>query len=410
MTSSPERKRLLHVVSGLLEGGAEWMLYRLLRRLPEHGFDSEVLSLSDTEPMGAKMREVGVTVHALGLDRSRPRPWGVVTLAAEIRKRRPDVIQSWMYHADLAAGAAAKLAGGIPVVWGLHHANLDESDKASTLRVAKSCALLSSRLPRSIVCCSEATRAAHAEMGYCKSKLRVIPNGFDLAEFRPDESVRTTLRRELDLNAGTPLIGMVARYDPNKDHANLFRAAAMVTAQVPDARFVLCGRDVTWSNTELLSTIGAAGMERRTVLLGSRTDVPRILAALDIYVSSSLGEALPLVLGEAMASGVPCVATDVGDSAAVVGDTGFIVPPGDPEALGSAVLGLLEAGRDERVRRGIAARERIRAAYSLDRTAAVYGSLYREVTSTDRWNVLSSIRCRKERDDRPLRSARRASP
>ncbi len=384
MNADRRPKRLLHLVSGLLTGGAEWMLYRLLRVLPEHGFQSEVLSLSDSEPMGTIIRELGVPVRELGLPRSKPNLSGIAPLLREVRRSNPDVIQTWMYHADLAGGIAAKMAGRIPVVWGLHHTALGDTTKPTTRRVVRLCARLSGVLPQRIVCCSEATRAAHAGMGYDETRLVVIRNGFDVTAFKPDPSARGSVRAELGLASTTPLVGMVARYDPLKDHANMLRAAAIVGSTDPDVHFVLCGRGVTWDSAPLAEQVRAAGLESRIHLLGTRSDVARLLASLDVAASSSQSEAMPLAIGEAMASGVPCVATDTGDSATILGDTGFVVPTRDPEALASSLSRLLSEDREERASRGKAARARIGRFFSLEGAAADYAAVYHELDNTTR--------------------------
>jgi glycosyltransferase involved in cell wall biosynthesis len=379
MNADQRPKRLLHLVSGLLTGGAEWMLYRLLSVLPKHGFKSEVLSLSDSEPMGAMIRELGVPVRELGFSRSRPNPFGIAPLLREVRRSNPHVIQTWMYHADLAGGVAAKMAGRIPVAWGLHHTTLSGTTKPTTRRVVRLCAHLSSVLPQRIVCCSEATRTAHARMGYDQTRLVVIRNGFDVTTFKPDPSARGSVRTELGLASTTPLVGMVARYHPLKDHANMLRAAAIVGSTNPDVHFVLCGRGVTWDSKPLAEEVRAAGLESRVHLLGGRSDVARLLASLDVAASPSKSEAMPLAIGEAMASGVPCVATDTGDSAVVLGDTGFLVPTCDPEALASSLSRLLSEEQEERTNRGKAARARIRRFFSLEGAAASYAAVYHEL-------------------------------
>jgi glycosyltransferase involved in cell wall biosynthesis len=373
--------RLLHVVSGLLSGGAEWMLHGLLRTLNREEFHAEVLSMSGTEPMGQKIAELGVPVRALGLARGRPNPAGLGPIVREIRRFRPDVIQTWMYHADLAGGIAALLVGRVPVVWGLHHASLDgDATKRTTLCAARACAALSRYLPRRIVCCSEATERIHRRIGYDAGRMIVIPNGFDTERFKPDPEARISVRNELGVRRETVLVGMVARYHPLKDHATLLDALGMLGPMGDGVRYVLCGRGVVWENEPLAHSIRAAGLEARTHLLGDRGDIPRVLASLDIAVSSSASEALPLAVGEAMACGVPCVVTDVGDSAALVGKSGRVVPPGNPGALAEALTELLALDREGRAHLSRSARGRVRTSYSLKTTAERYAATYRAVT------------------------------
>src|SRR5262249_13490671 len=161
---------------------------------------------------------------------------------------------------------------------------------------------------------------AYAQRGFASERMTVIPNGFDTDRFHPSTEAKADVRRELGVAPGAPLIGLVARYDPFKDHANFLRAAAIVAARLPPARFRVCADRVDWGNAALTGPIANLGLQDRCYLLGPRRDVPRVLAALDLLVSSSASEAFPLTIGEAMACGVPCVATDVGDSALIVGE------------------------------------------------------------------------------------------
>lgn len=356
------------------------MLYKLLLGMNRDAFDARVVSLTDIGPVGEKIRAQGVPVRALGMRRGVPDLSGVWRLARLLKEDKPQVVQTWMYHADLVGGLAAWVAGGISVVWGIHHSNLDpEGNKRTTIWTARACARLSHRMPVHIICCSEASREVHEAMGYASRKMVVIPNGFDLAAFRPDLEVRESVRRELGVPHDALIIGLVGRFDPQKDHRNFVSAAARLCAAFPDVYFLLCGNGVTWDNPQLVQWIEKAGIRHRFYLLGRRDDMPRLTAALDISSSSSYGEAFPLVIGEAMACGVPCAVTDVGDSALIVGDTGRVVPPRDPEALAAAWRELIEMGTEGRRRLGEAARCRVEKHFSLPSVVARYENLYMEI-------------------------------
>jgi glycosyltransferase involved in cell wall biosynthesis len=375
-----DRIKVLHIITGLDVGGAENMLYKLLSCMERDNFSAEVVSLTDIGPVGEKIRALGVPVRAIGMKRGVPEPLAVWRLSRSLRKSRPDLIQTWMYHADLLGGIAARLAGGFPVVWGVHHSNLAlQANKRTTIWTAMACAWLSRYLPIRIVCCAEASRRLHAELGYAAEKLQVIHNGFDLAAFQPDETARLSVRRELGISDTALLTGLVGRFDRQKDHGNFVQTAAIVSARFPEAQFLLCGQGVVRENAELAGWIEAAGIGSRCHLLGQRDDVPRLLAALDIAVSSSLGEAFPLAVGEAMACAVPCAVTDVGDSALLVGDTGRVAMPANPQALAKACGELLEMSAASRNLLGAAARRRIQENFDLLHTASIYDKLYREV-------------------------------
>lgn len=373
---------IVHVITNLGTGGAEEMLYRLLTRVDHREFASHVISLRNIGCVGRKIAGLGIPVDALGMRRGVPDVIGMLRLAQMLRRERPQVVQTWMYHADLVGGVAAKLAGGIPVAWGIHNTALQPGiTKRSTLWSARLCAQLSHVLPARIVCCAEAARTAHSAQGYDFAKMLVIPNGFDLAAFRPNPEARLSVRQELGLGAGARLIGLVARFNPVKDHRTFLRAARLLREQAPDVHFLLCGEEVTPSNTRLMAWLAEDGLVDCCHLLGQRTDIPRIQASLDIASLSSVGEGLPLVIGEAMACGVPCVVTDVGDAGLIVGGTGRVVPAGDPAALAAGWRALLDMGVSGRNHLGQLARHRIATHFELSVTAARYAALYEELAA-----------------------------
>jgi glycosyltransferase involved in cell wall biosynthesis len=376
-----KRIKITHIITGLNTGGAETMLYKLISSMERDLFSPEVISLTDAGPVGDKIQSLDVPVEALGMKRGAPDPRAVFRLACRLRQRRPDLLQTWMYHADLIGGMAAKIAGDIPLAWGIRHSNLDpEGSKRTTIWTAQICARLSGWLPKRIVCCSEASKRVHALLGYDTAKMVVIPNGFDLASFLPDSGARHSVRQELGISPETIIIGLVGRFDPQKDHYNFIRAAALLNQANPDVAYLLCGEGITWDNKALAGWIEEAGLRERFYLLGRRDDMPRIQASLDIAVSSSsYGEGFSNTVGEAMACGVPCVVTDVGDSAIIVGDTGRVVQPKDPAALAGAWGELIRMTPEARAGLGAASRNRIMENFSLPVIAARYEQLYREL-------------------------------
>jgi glycosyltransferase involved in cell wall biosynthesis len=373
--------KVLHLITGLSTGGAEMMLYKLVSQIDRDKFEMHVISLTDIGPIGERIQSLGVPVDALGMKRGIPHARMLFQLIRLLKKNTPDLIQSWMYHSDLMGGLAAKLAGNIPVVWGIRHSNLDsEGNKRTTIWTARACARFSRWLPVKIVCCSEASRMVHKELGYDPDRMVVIPNGFDLNLFKPDLEEEGSIRQELGISEDTILIGMAGRFDPQKDHRNFIKAATLLHAKIPDVQFLLCGDDITWENRKLSKWIDEAGLPEHFHLLGRRNDIPKIMTALDISSSSSsYGEGFPNVVGEAMACGTPCVVTDVGDSALIVGKTGIVVPPGDPDALALAWKELIEIGKDKRRKLGYDARLRVRENFSLLSVVKRYEDLYKSL-------------------------------
>jgi glycosyltransferase involved in cell wall biosynthesis len=303
------------------------MLCNLLTRADRDRFEPSVVALIDDLTVAGPVLGAGIPLATMGMRPGAPDPRGQARLAAHLARERPAVVQTWMDHSNLIGGLASRLATRAPVVWGLHHTGHRPGlSKRSTLWTVAACARLSRRLPSRVVCCSEQTRSTYAGLGFAAEKLEVIPNGFDTEAFRPDPSARLSVRRELGVDPDATLIGLVARYDPLKDHTNFLRAAARLARQLPAVRFLLCGDRVDPHNEALTSLIARLGLTGLCHLLGPRRDVARIYASLDVAASSSLSEAFPLAVGEAMACGVPCTVTDVGDSARIVGATGRVVP------------------------------------------------------------------------------------
>ncbi|MCM2314057.1 MAG: glycosyltransferase [Thermoanaerobaculia bacterium] len=373
--------KVMHVITGLSTGGAEMMLARLLSSVDRNSVTPSVVSLTNMGEVGASIEAGGVPVQALGISRRMPSLNAVYRLRSTMREFDPDVVQCWMYHADLLGGIAARSLR-VPAIWSLRQSNLSrEANSMPTLLTMQLCARLSSRVPARIVCGSEAARRAHLGIGYSGERMVVIPNGFDLSRFRPSDDDRVSVREELGLAPETPIVGLVARFDPQKDHRSFVEAARRIHRVRADVHFLLCGSLVTRDNAVLARWVDEAGIAPVVHLLGRREDLPRLTAALDVAVSSSIGEGFSNTIGEAMASGVPCVVTDVGDSAAIVGGSGAVVGPRDPEALADASLRLLDMAPGERARLGLAGRTSIEEHFSLGAIARTYEALWSEVAT-----------------------------
>ena len=383
--------RVTHVITDLGVGGAQIMLQHLVTRLQVSGIVNTVIALGGVNPRFESLRQLGVPLHPLEMTPPVPGPTAWLRLKRVIAASRPDVVHTWMYHADLMAGLMTRLSGIAPVVWGLHHTPAaSERLKPLTKGIMRLNGFLSSRIPARIVCCAQASRVAHADLGYDDGRMVVINNGFDVDLFRPDPDARRSVRQELRIDESTPLIGLMARFHPQKDHRTFIKAAARLLAERADARFVLAGRAANGENPELRAWLAEAGIASRVHLLGTRHDMPRLVAACDLITSAAaVGEAFPLVLGEAMACGVPCVTTDVGDSATLVGQTGRVVAPRDSAGLAAAWTAFLGMPVDERRRVGQLARHRIALHYPLSSCATAYRDVYDEAQPTARMGLAS---------------------
>lgn len=374
--------RVYHLITGLWPGGAEVFLHRLVKGLLEQGFECRVGSLVRSGPVDQWLRDLGVTVDCLGMSPGRPNPFVVGRFLAIQRSWRPTLLQSWMYHADLL-GSSARLVGQRNILWNIRCTDMDlRRYSPMTALAVRLCARLSG-LPRCVLTNARAARDYHLELGYHPRDFRVIPNGYDLELYRPDAAQRAAVRAELGIAPHEPLVGLAARFDPMKGHVVFAQAAALALRELPSLRFVLYGRDVTPDNAKLRSVLQAAGVLDRCLLLGRRDDAPRVHAALDVAVSSSLyGEGFSNTMAESMACGVPCVGTDVGDTALIIGGTGKVVPPNDAPALARGLVELAQLRPEARQALGRLAREHIREHYSLERAVAAYAALYLEFGAT----------------------------
>lgn len=375
--------KIVHVITDLSVGGAQNMLLKLLRQTDRNEFDPVVISLKDAGVVGEAISSLGITVLSCNMTPEAPDPAVVMRLARILKELRPHLVQTWMYHSDLIGGIANKMAGSATLAWNIRHSQLDPATvKRSTILIGKICAKMSGVLPDRILCCSEVAKEVHLQLGYNRPKFHVIPNGFELAEYRPDIARRANIREELGISEEALVIGHVGRYHPMKDHRSFVRAAKSLSSRMDNVYYVLCGDDVDWNNEELSMWIRSADLESRFRLLGRRSDLPSVNAALDIAtLCSTYGEGFPNVVGEAMACAIPCVVTNVGDSAYIVGDTGTVIEPGNPDALGHAWFDMLTLDNDKRKALGALARERMETKFDIAAVVKQYQNLYRELVN-----------------------------
>jgi glycosyltransferase involved in cell wall biosynthesis len=303
-------------------------------------------------------------------------------LARLVRGFGANVIHGWMYHANVMATIASLLVPGVPVACSIHSGALDtQTDKWTTIGLAKIDALLS-RLSARVLSCSEAGARFHVKFGYPAGRIEVIQNGFDLEAFKPNPSARGSLRDELGLHPETLLVGMVGRFATVKNHRGFLQSARLLLDRASNQEaphFVLCGPGVDHGNATLVAWISEFNLDSHLHILGPRNDLPRVFGGLDIVTSCSIWEAFPLVVGEAMACGVPCVVSNVGDSALLVGDTGRVVPAGNPSYMADTWRQLLLLEPEKRRALGERARNRIKERFSLSIMVRRYEALYQEL-------------------------------
>ena len=371
--------RILHVITALPSAGAEMMLLKLLSFTKED-FTHAVISLKDEGTVGPRIKELGVSLFTLGLHPSVPDPFRAFSLGSITIKFRPEIIQGWMYHGNVMASLAGTFVRGrATVLWNVRQSLEDVTAYGRTTSAVIRLGARLSHRPAAIVYNSQTGAKQHEALGYDATKRVVIPNGFDCSVFRPDAEARRSVCAELSVPEESILIGLIARYHPMKDQANFLKAAAQLLRAYPSVRFMMVGKGVCKQQPALSKLIDDLQLKGALFLLGERHDTARLNAALDIACSASAwGEGFSNSIGEAMACGVPCVVTDVGDSSYIVGDTGLVAPPKNPEELACAMIRLIEAGAARRRQFGEAARRRIETEFSMPEIARRYQDLYRE--------------------------------
>ena len=369
--------KIIHIISGLGLGGVESILHQLLSKMSKNGDEHHVISLLDKGEKGQEISDLGIAVHEL----HAPSPASLFRLRKIMKTIQPDLIVGWMYHGNLVALLAAKMSPGkVPVCWNIHHSLHDLStEKWMTRQVIQLNRIFSSKA-KAIVYIAESGAAHHESIGFDSERTTIIPNGFDCDLFHPTSGYKKNeIRKSLGLDLDAFLIGLIARYHPVKDQQTFLKAARVLLDQRSDTKFVMAGTGIEHSNKELQSLIEKLGLSSSIKLLGECHQVPDLMAALDILSLSSVSEAFPNVLGEAMACGVPCVATDVGDCTKLIAKAGCVVPVKDPDAMAAAWTKILDSDEEQRVELSRYARKRIESEFSISGVVKKHEELYHEV-------------------------------
>ena len=384
---------VVHIISGLGQGGAETVLYRLVTA-GQTQTKHIVVSMSDAGVFGERLQQANIAVHCLHMKGMRL-VTGWWSLRRLLKALQPDVVQTWMYHADLLGGLAARSVGIKTIAWGIR--NSGENLHHSSLKaraVASLSAKVSGWLPQQIVACAENAARRHKQWGYKAEKMRVIPNGYDLTKWQPHPQQAAVLRQQLNIAPETPLLLTVGRWNPLKDHPNLLSALGKLKRAGSSWHAVLVGDGIDESNPELMRLIAQEGLQDRITLLGRRDDVAVIMAAADIHVLSSKAEGFPNVVCEAMVSHTLCVVTDVGDAARIVAEEGIVVPPRNARALAAGIEKALQLMNHPDVTVQLErAAQRVAQRYSLATMVQNYEQLWYEmVEQSDGTPVLGSAK------------------
>jgi glycosyltransferase involved in cell wall biosynthesis len=369
---------VLHLITGLRRGGAEASLLRLVTHMDRRRFSNVVISILPPTGYWSEFIDQGVEVHSL--EGTSPVSLAALSrLIGHLRRLRPDLVQTWLYHADLVGAAICRPLLKAPLLWNIRNSDMAPGGRLTHRLIVPALATLSP-FARVAVVNSTAGLDAHRRAGFRPQRWELIPNGYDLSVFRPDPDARVRWRTALGLDSSVLLVGMIARFAPMKAHVVMLEAFAKLRSQAPGAHLVLAGSGVERHNRDLAALTVAHGIADATILLGERDDIPGLLPAFDILaLPSTFGEGFPNVVCEAMACGVPVVATAVGDTADIVRDGGLIVPPHDIEAFGNAMIAIARLDPFERSAMGGRGRAEIGGRFSLEAMVGRYERLYEEL-------------------------------
>lgn len=373
-------KRILHVIIGLDVGGAELMLKRLVEQQKKNdSIEIEVVSLTKIGEVGNLIQSLGIVVHSLNMKTFVDFPVVIFKLIKLMRQFRPNVVQTWMYHADLVGGIAAYIYGARNIIWGIRGSEIPQENFSITSLILKACSKLSYFIPTSIVCCANAAKNSHAHKGYDITKMIVVPNGYQFEKFKISTELRLEARLSFGINPEDYVIGVVGRFDPLKDYKNFISAASKLSSFSSKFKFIMIGRGLDESNEDLKGWISNYGLQSNFLLTGERSDIPFCFASMDCFCLSSVKEGFPNVVCEAMAMSLPVVVTNAGDASEIVSNAGIVVPVSDSDHLASALLKVYEMSPENRLSMGQLARKRVEKNYSIEKASSAFLHLYEEV-------------------------------
>ena len=363
--------KVVHIITGLGDGGAEHALFKICKY--DVSNKHFVISLKGPGKYFSLLNKLGIKVYCLNVNFFSIIKF--ISLIKLLRFLKPDIVQTWLVHADFIGGIAARLAGIKNILWNIRYSNIEMGKaKLTTVIIIKILSVLSYLIPKFIITVSKKAKKIYEKIGYNKKIIKFIPNGYDLSILKINKHQKIKFKKKIKIKKNIPLIGKVARYDPQKDHLNFLNALSLIRSKNINFFCVLIGFNIDKKNINLMSDIKRLKLTKHVKLLGQNDNILEVMNGLDLHIlSSSYGEGFPNVVAESMACGTPCVVTDVGDSALVVGKTGWIVPPKNPAKLAKAVENaLLEKGSNKWNKRCKKARLRIKQNFSIGNMIKLY--------------------------------------
>ena len=370
--------KVVHIITGLGDGGAEHALYKICKY--DNANKHYVISLKSHGKYFILLKKIGIKVYCLNIKFYSIQKF--IYLVKLLYSLKPDIVQTWLVHADFIGSIAARLAGITNILWNIRYSNIEKGKaKLTTILIIKILSKLSYSIPKIIITVSKKAKKIYEDVGYNKKIFKFIPNGYDLSILKINKAQKLNFRKKIRLKKNIFLIGKVARYDPQKDHFNLLNALSIVRAKNLNFFCVLVGTNINRNNINLVSKIKKLKLTNHIKLFGQSKNISQVMNGLDIHVlSSSYGEGFPNVIAESMACGTPCIATDIGDASSIIGKNGWTVPSRNPAKLAIAIeKALYEKGTMKWNKKCINARLRIKEQFSIGKMLNLYNKAWNKV-------------------------------
>ena len=330
--------KLIFIIVSLNTGGAQSILIRMLKNINKEKFKVYVISLTDKGELGDTITNLGFPLLTLNMKKNCSIFSSLFKLIKLMKKIKPDIVHTWMYHSDLIGGLAAKILGVKLIIWGVRSADFfSPATPISTKFIVKVCAFLSNFLPDKIVYNSYKGQEFHHSIGYQPKKSYLIYNGVDTNKFKSNTSSSKLLKNRLKIDVNKKVIGLIARYDYLKNHEGFIEMASYIIKEDKSFHFLMIG-DYVKDNSIMLQALKKKKLEKKFHLLDNVNEVENIISGLDAVVITSTSEAFPNVLIESMSCGVPCFSTDVGDVKKIIHDHEWVVPVNDMKQLANVCI------------------------------------------------------------------------